>query len=78
LVRDFIDIFVAQGHGDATARSHGVDGDRKTGLLAADDRFLKEERFAATGGFHFPIGPFGYEQIGIDRDGDALEFARRL
>ena len=36
---------------------------------------LEQQRFAAAGRFHLAIGPFGDQQFGIDRDGDAFQFA---
>ena len=37
---------------------------------------LEEQRLAAAGRFHLAIRPFRNEQIGIDRNGDALQLAR--
>ena len=44
--------------------------------LPSIDRLLEEQRFAAAGRFHLAVGPFRDQQIGLDRNGDALQFAR--
>ena len=41
-----------------------------------DNRLLKQQSFSAAGRFHLAVCPFGNEQFGIDRDCDALQFAR--
>ena len=43
--------------------------------FSVDSRLLEKQRLSATGRFHFAIGPFGDEQIGIDRDRDAFQLA---
>ena len=77
-LRDFIDALAPQRHGHAAARTHRVDGDGEFCFLSVNHRFLEEKSFAATRRFHFPVSPFGDEQVGVDRDGNAFQLARLL
>ena len=75
LLREIIHAFALQRHRHAASRAHGVDGDRELRRLAVDDRLFEKQRFAPIGRFHFAICPFADDQIGIDRDRDAIQFA---
>ena len=44
-------------------------------VLPSIDRLLEKQRLAAAGRFHFAICPFADDQIGLDRNGDALQLA---
>jgi hypothetical protein len=37
---------------------------------------LEQEGFSTAGRFHLAVCPFGNEQVGVDRDCDALQLAR--
>ena len=58
------------------ARSHRIDCDGKLRFSSIDNRLLEKKRFPAGGRFHFAVGPFRNQQIGVDRDSDAFQFAR--
>ena len=75
LLRDIVDAFPLQRHRHSPSRAHRVDGDGEFRCLAVDDRLLEKQRFSAAGRFHFAIGPFADDQIGIDRDRDAFQLA---
>ena len=74
-LRNFVRALASQGHGDSPARSHRIDGHRKFRFCPIDNRLLEQKRLAPAGRFHFPVGPCRDEQIGINREGDAFQFA---
>ena len=75
LLREIIDTFPLQRHRHAALRSHGVDSDGELRCLAVDDWLLEKQRFASAGRFHFAICPFADDQIGIDRNRNAIQLA---
>ena len=46
--------------------------------LPVDRRLLEEQRLPAAGRFHLAVRPFRDQQIGLDRNGDALQLARLI
>ncbi len=78
LLREIFHAVDLQRERHAPARAHRVDGDRKLRRLAVDRRLFEEQRLPATGRFHLAIRPFRDQQIGIDRNRDALQFARLI
>ena len=76
LLREVRDIVYSQCARDSSARSHGVDRHRKLRAFSVNQRVLKQQRFSATGRFHFPVCPLREDKIGIDWLPDAPQFTR--
>ncbi len=79
LVGHFVDVIDLKRHRHPLFRAESVDQNRKCGDFArGQERLLDQQRLASAGRFHFAIGQRGDFQVGLDRFGDADEFARRF
>ena len=74
-LRDVGDTVALQRQRHSFLRTHRIDRDGELGGLPVDQRLFEEQRFAATGRFHFAIGPFRNHEIGLDRRRNALQLA---
>src|SRR6266702_1741257 len=77
-LRDLVNALAAERHRDPLARTHRVNRDWKFRNLSVNDWLLEEQRLSTAGRFHLAVRPFGNEQIGVYRIGDARQFASLL
>ena len=75
-LRDLFNALAAERHCDPLARAHRVNRHRKFRNLSINQWLLEEQRLSTAGRFHLAVGPFGNQQVGVDRVGDARQLAR--